>query len=237
MKKFMWKFFLVVSFIFKISILFSQQLAEDFTLTDILGVERNLYQELDQQKVVVLDFFITNCGTCQINTPKLDSIWQQYGYNGDSLWVWGIESSGKPDSQIVDFVNTYQVSFPCFSTLYDDVVLFVYHITYTPQYFVVCPDKSMKQVSINQIESAIIGCKQTKTGTVVDDSMILYWNNEFLAVNTNHSFSINVFNMMGQLIFSKDNILSPIHLPLMKGVYLVKVVDNEKSYQKLILKY
>ncbi len=226
--------FLCVLFLFVKTM--AQLIAEDFTLTDVNGIERNLYQELDQQKTVVLNFFITNCGTCQINTSKLDSIWQKYGYNGDSVWVWGIESSGLHDSLILEFVSQYQVSFPCYSTLFDDVVLYVYNITYTPQYFVICPNRSKKQVTVNQIESAIIACKQTAIQPNLNYETI-HWDNEKITVSTTEPFDVFVFDMFGRIIFAEKNISSSISLSLNKGTYLILIKINEKSYRKLIVNY
>lgn len=169
------QFLLILFLFFRAS---AQQVADNFTLRDVWGIERNLYEALDSGKTVVLDFFITNCGTCQINTPKLDSIWNTLGHQGDSLWIWGIESSGRNDSEVLAFMQQYQASYPCFSTMNDTFVTTAYNITYTPQYMVVCPDKTMKQVSINNVTAAINGCKTLSYDMQSNDNVIVIRNKE-----------------------------------------------------------
>lgn len=152
-----------IIWIFLFTPLFSgaQITAPDFTLTDINGVLRNLYNELNDGKTVVLDFFSIYCGTCITNTPALENIWQNYGYSGDSLWVWGIESFGSHDTSVQTFQNNYGSTFPLFSTANDDIVIYEYNITYTPQYFVICPDAGMKPYTVADIPAGIQNCKTT----------------------------------------------------------------------------
>jgi peroxiredoxin len=137
---------------------FSQLTAPDFTLSDIDGNTHNLYQETDAGKTVVLDFFSTTCGTCITNTPSLENIWLTYGFMGDSIWVWGIESTGVSDSMIHIFENTYHSTFPLSGTSNDSSVISQYNISYTPQYFIVCPDKTMKPYDIGNVADGIAFC-------------------------------------------------------------------------------
>ncbi len=200
----------------------AQQIAPDFTLTDVNGNTYSLYQELDKGKVVVLDFYITNCGTCQINSPILDSIWQQYGYGGDSVWVWGIETSGRNDSDIINFMQQYGVTFPCFSTLNDDVVIYVYHITYTPQYWVICPNRTYKIVAVNQIVDAISGCKQT---SLLEENMLYKDNDEKLMV----------IDITGKIVKIIENIEDIQNFQLNSGFYIVKKDLYSNILRKIII--
>ena len=44
---------------------------DDFTVTDVYGVEHNLYEYADAGKYIYLDFFFDTCGPCQT--------WQFFG--------------------------------------------------------------------------------------------------------------------------------------------------------------
>lgn len=210
--------------------------AEDFSLTDVWGIQRNLYSELDLGKTIVLNFFITNCGTCQVNSSKLDSIWQNYGYNGDSLWIWGIESSGKLDDEILEFMSQFNVSFPCFSTYNDDVVLYVYNITYAPQYFVICPNKIIKQVASTQIESAIYGCKSSKIEEVNEN--IIFWDNNKLIVQSDCHFNVQIYDVYGRKI---KEVISAVYSAdmgdLNSGVYFCSIKFKHRLFSKIIIKH
>ena len=224
----MQKFLIVLGAIIQMA-LFSkaQTQAYDITLTDVYGLERNLFQTLDSGKVVVLDFFITNCGTCQINTPILDSIWNENGHHGDSLRVWGIECSGRNDSAILAFMQQYHATYPCFSTLNDDIVTFEYNITYTPQYFVVCPDKMMKQVGINQIRDAIKGCTNLSSDKLFLTNPWIIFNNQLIFTSTVQQ--VELYSTQGLLLKSWHS--SVISLDDIKnGIYILKWNDLKNFY-------
>lgn len=225
----MYKFIQILFILFFFSKIYAQQIAPDFTLRDVWGVERNLYQALDSGKTVVLDFFITNCGTCQINTPKLDSIWNAFGNNGNSLWVWGIECSGRDDSTILNFMQQYHGTYPFFSTLSNNVVINDYNITYTPQYFVVCHNKSMKQVDINNIDSAIQGCNMLSYEKPTFNNSIIIQNKQItIPPNASHW---ELYTIQGKLIEQSNSNKSTISLEHLKnGLYIFKWYNHEKNY-------
>ena len=42
---------------------------DDFTVTDVYGVQHNLYEYADDGKYIYLDFFFDTCGVCQQTIP------------------------------------------------------------------------------------------------------------------------------------------------------------------------
>ncbi len=219
-------------------------IAPDFTMVSMDGDTFNLYTELNAGKIVVLDFFATACPSCQQNTPKLDSVWQAYGYGGDSLWVWGIECSFG-DSNFVQHINDFEASyggqFPIFSTFQNtDSVLTIYGITYTPQYYLICPDTKIKQprMEITEVDSVIQACQQILTDVSElqkDESPTIFYADGRLHISgpQDGAFLLEVFSPVGKLIFrqqirtrNKTSVSLPNNLPA--GIYFVRL-SNDKT--------
>lgn len=124
-------------------------IAPDFTATDINGNTYNLYDLLDQGKVVYLDIFATWCGPCWAykNTGALEGIWNQYGPPGtDEAFVFAIE--GDPSTNVACLYGpsgcvggtqgdwTAGTDHP----IVDDAgIAGAYQITYYPTIFCICP--------------------------------------------------------------------------------------------------
>ncbi|RKX17941.1 MAG: hypothetical protein DRP35_10085 [Candidatus Zixiibacteriota bacterium] len=220
-------------------------IAPNFTMVSMDGDTFNLYTELNAGKIVVLDFFATACPSCQQNTPKLDSVWQAYGYGGDSLWVWGIECSFG-DSNYVQHINDFETNFggqfPIFSTFQNtDSVLTIYGITWTPQYYLICPDTKVKQprMEITEVDSVIQACQQILTGIAEfqkDKSPAIFYANGQLYISglQDNGFLLEIFSPIGKLIFQQQiqtrNEVS-ISLPrniVPSGIYFVRL-SNDKT--------
>ena len=56
----------------------AQEFAADFTQTDCKGVEHHFYSELDEGKVIILDFVMLGCSPCFWATRELDTIIASY---------------------------------------------------------------------------------------------------------------------------------------------------------------
>lgn len=147
---------LIISLILGISSMAQQ--APDFTLTDVSGTTYNLYQQLNQGKTVVLDFFGVQCGTCQTDIAYLENIWQSYGGPNGNLIIWGIESLGYPTEDVNDFVNSSGGTYPRFALGTNQELLSLYQVTATPSYFVVCSNGMVKPVTVENISGLVDAC-------------------------------------------------------------------------------
>lgn len=220
-------------------------IAPDFTMVSMDGDTFNLYTELDAGKIVVLDFFATGCPSCQENTPKLDSIWQAYGYNGDSLWIWGIECSSN-DSDYVQHINDFEANyggqFPIFSTFQNtDSVLTLYDITWTPQYYLICPNTKVKQprMGITEVDSVIQACKKSLTNIFEPHNnqlpIVFYTDNQLNISGLQDNKSLlEIFSPLGKLVFQQQinkNKTVLISLPdLPSGIYFVRLSGNKTVF-------
>lgn len=223
-----------------------QTFAPDFTLTDVNGINRNLYNELDSNKTVILDFYLTSCGTCINNIPTIENLWQTYSYSGDSLWIWGIEIGGTSDSSIIAFNQLYNVTYPTFGTLYNDSIINLYNITYAPQYCIICSNKIMKFVSVSNLPDAIDGCKQITNNANINFQAQEKWfnfnNNElhFYLSQSEFPSTLNVYNLLGNVLFtyiinSNSDIVNLNFLN--SGIYLISNYSlNGKIINAKILK-
>ena len=222
------------------------QTAENFTLVSTDGNVYTLFEQLDSNKIVILDFFSVGCQTCQLNTPEIDSLWQIYGYNGDSLWVWGIESFYANNQQIEDFKQQFGATFPCFSTKDDTTVLGLYNITYTPQYYIICPDYSSKKIHINQIESYILACKEeiVNYNPIKNKYHFTYSivnNNLYIQNYEPFKITVTIYNILGYTITNKaiqpkseESFIIPS-----SGIYIVKLnstFENMHYSFKIVVK-
>lgn len=213
---------------------YTQTVAPDFTLTDVTGVTRNLYNELDSGKTVVLDFFSTSCGTCISNIPILENFWQINGNNGDSLWVWGIEINGITDSALLAFHNQYPSTFPSYSTYIEDTVVLLYNITYSPQYWVVCPSHFMKFVSVSNVSQAVIGCREStsvkENNLFQNENWFSFESNNVHLILSESSFpgTFKVYNLFGKSVLESEifkNMQNINFNNLPSGVYIISFLS------------
>lgn len=220
-------------------------IAPDFTMVSMDGDTMNLYTELNAGKIVILDFFGTACPSCQQNTPKLDSVWQAYGYNGDSLWVWGIECSFG-DSNYVQHINDFEANyggqFPIFSTFANtDSILTLYGITWTPQYYLICPDSKIKQprMEITEVDSVVQACQQILTDIDIHENIVsptIFFANGQLHISglLQRKTLLEIYSPIGKIVFqqqveSTGSVTVPIS-NLLGGIYFVKMYDGENIF-------
>lgn len=86
-----------VFFIFALNVSYAQvdmTTAVDFTVTDKNGIEHHLYDILETDRYVLIDFFTYNCVPCCEIWPDLDKLYKQFGCNSQNLFVLSIEGTG-----------------------------------------------------------------------------------------------------------------------------------------------
>lgn len=113
----------------------------NIVLTDIDGVQHNMYDDLDAGKTVYLDFFATWCGPCIGSLPSLDDLWQDHGPDGDNTaTIYSLEMDDATSDEAA-FQSQYNVPNPIFANGH---TLTGWNVSAYPTFIKVCPNRTFK---------------------------------------------------------------------------------------------
>ncbi|MFW6302160.1 MAG: redoxin domain-containing protein [Bacteroidales bacterium] len=226
-------FTLIVSILLSMSMYAQRPVyAPDFGLTGEYGDTMFLYEDLlDNNKTVVLAFFGVGCVSCENAVPTLDSLYTHYGENQDDFYLWAIEPSQVYD---YDAVNTWlseqEASYPGWATTQTDSVVELYGAYFTPQYFVICPDGSMRDYSLEHIPGAIENCLgMVSVADVEEEVPDVYLAGRTLVVkNTGmESSQLEIFAITGKSVSGRTlsgDTRFALNLP--EGLYIYRLTDS-----------
>ena len=79
----------------------------NFIVTDVHGVEHNLYEYTAQGKHVYLDFFFDTCVPCQTTTPIFNEFYDKYGCNEGDLIAISMNNGTDGDAAVIAFEEQY----------------------------------------------------------------------------------------------------------------------------------
>ena len=163
-------------------------IAPDWTLTDINGIEWNLYTLLDEGKSVFLDYSAVWCGPCwSYHTGgNLETLYEDYGPDGtNEVMVFMIEADGFSTMEELTGVGGSTMGdwvtgtpYPIFLTHFGDPsydAVSDYEIGYFPTIYRVCPNRVIKeigQVSVTALYNSIADCEIASAA--VDPSIMSY---------------------------------------------------------------
>ena len=90
----------------------------DFTITDIDGVEYNLYDLLEKKRAVVLNFWFCGCGPCRSEFPALNAAYNTYKGSIELLAINDYIAHNEGVSNIQSYRDTNNLDMPMFKTQY-----------------------------------------------------------------------------------------------------------------------
>ncbi|PLX09152.1 MAG: hypothetical protein C0596_04980 [Marinilabiliales bacterium] len=152
-------------------------------------------------KTVLLSFFQTDCGTCILEAPVIDSIYIQFGSGEEELLVWGIVSPYDGLTEIEEFIVNTEITYPCFPTGHAEDVFAYYDISYTPQVYIVCDYMVSESIPFFQIVENLDYCFPTEIKNI-DISPDVYSNFEQLYINNPYGepVIVSIYDITGRQI-------------------------------------
>ena len=107
-------------------------LAPSFELNSLAGGKVNL---LDYRgKVVFINFWATWCGTCKVEMPSMEKLYQRYKDHGFEMLTISVD---KDQSLIDPFMKEYKLTFPVLLDPENEIAKQKYKTTGVPETFIV----------------------------------------------------------------------------------------------------
>lgn len=124
--------------------------AVNFTVKDTQGNNIELFSILDEGKIVVIDFFSTAWGSCQIYAPDLQAAYTEFGCNEGNVFFIGIDK-GNTNDNVIYFDSVAGIQYPGVSGMEGggNLVHLDYNVQATPTIVVITPDKVITTHQIN----------------------------------------------------------------------------------------
>ena len=161
-------------------------IAPDWTLTDINGTEWNLYELLNQNKTVFLDYSAVWCGPCWSyhTSGNLEALYDEYGPDGtDEVMVFMIEADGFSTMDELYGISGVTQGDWVTGTPYPIVLTHIgedsysavidYSIGYFPTIYRICPDRIIKEVGQANTDALYDGIINCDFATVNNDPSII----------------------------------------------------------------
>lgn len=237
--------------------------AQNFTVKDVNGNNWELFSLLDDNKIVVIDFFSTACGTCQFYAEDVQAAYEAFGENEGNVFFLGIDK-GNTNKNVEYFDSVYGITYPDVSGQDGggNQVHMAYSIQGTPTLAIIMPNRyiPVKQIyppSTENLIDSIVSVGGTLITAVAeqdvnDNIMVISPNPATSFANLNFDLSrerilkVEIFNLLGMKVFEAVPELYPagkfkkrVDLSsLPKGPYFVRLLDGNEQLQikKLIIR-
>lgn len=237
--------------------------AVNIAVKDVQGNNWELFSLLDADKIVVIDFFSTACGTCQFYAEDIQAAYEAFGTNDGNVFFIGIDK-GNHNDDVQYFDSVYGITYPDVSGADGggNQAHMAYSIQGTPTLCIILPDRyiPVQQIyppSTENLIDSIVNVGGTLITTVAekavnDDILILSPNpaGSFINLNINlrqeRTINVEIYNLLGVKVFETNRefyhqgkTIKKINLPFLpKGSYFVRLYEGNTQLQikKLILK-
>jgi peroxiredoxin len=214
-------FFLVlISIVWKVSAQTLLTIAKDFSVKDTEGTTHHLFDYLDSNHFVLLDFFTTSCGSCQTYAHEVSAAYSDFGCNAGNVVVLGI-NWGSNNANVHAFDSIYGAYFPAVSGAQGggNRVVDTFQVLSYPTVILIAPDRQVLEQYIwppsrQQLDSIIQANGGLMQPCAVGDGEITFPANEHLLLvwpnpsagivnigaNAMPGVEVSIITMQGQLV-------------------------------------
>jgi len=141
--------------------------AVNFTCKDITGKLHHLFNYLDSNKFVVIDFFTATCGGCQLYAPRVNQSYLDFGCNQGNVIFLAMNTLA--DNQGVhEFDSIYGITFPSVSGRQGggDSIDRMYEIVSHPTVILIAPNRQIVEKYIWPPDTEILDSIITSYGGI-----------------------------------------------------------------------
>lgn len=209
----------------------SAQTAADFTITDVDGNSRNLYAELDADRIVVLKFFTNWCSICNNTANEVVDIYNDHQTAGDPVVFWALNrDQNETNTHATTFRDNHSIPFPVIGEAYS--VAQLYGVIYQPEYYIIRPDRSyVKNNSYSDMEAAVqaaLAAQSTGVNEFSEQDNVVFSNNRFSWNSaTNGQAVLKLTDLYGRMMLEQSLTAGEsVDLNLSNGVYLFSLELN-----------
>ena len=230
--------------------------AEDFTVKTLDGDLIELFALLDEDKIVVLDFFSTTCGQCQTYAYDFQLAYEDFGFNSGNTFFMAVEIFGDNEAVRV-FDSIYNINLPSASGMEGggNKAYNVMEITGYPSVVIIKPDRSIPlpfiwPPTVENITEAVLNHGGLFVGTEElkqQNPITLYPNPASKQVSIQLGGKakiegIRLKSISGQemayfssydfgIFKNRNEVQIPVH-SLTNGIYIVEVSTGSSVYSK-----
>lgn len=211
-------------FIFITHLSFSQtqlQVAENFTVKTVDSHLITLFDVLDENKIVVIDFFSISCGSCLYYAPHFQRAYEAFGSNQGNVFFLSM-SLNSSNPQVIEFDNYYGITCPSVSGLDGGAnsVFDTYLIGVNPTVIIITPDRQIVEQHVdppsdeNIIEKVIasggVFVGQEENESIDNQNINIFPNPIINKLNLEFYLSaaqkatISIFDFQGKLLKQKQ---------------------------------
>lgn len=232
--------------------------AVDFTVTFTDGTEFNLFDKLAEGKFVVVDWFFTTCGPCQVNQPYYTETFHNYGCNDGEIFFLSVETT-VDDATTIVYEETFsgENAPPAASGTEGGGIDAVgpYGIGAYPTFILINPDGEILEQDMWPLTNGAAtfteyfdqyGINQMACSIDIDDRNAALVNTypnpaqseiRLELSGFNGPVTIDVFNVIGELVYTKQssNALETIHVSDWdNGNYLLNIFSESESLKRQV---